>query len=431
MTFDQSKIRQAVLERRTGICSFLLDFIKQNQMKTTLLAVCPNSEAVLEGAIVAAQKANAPLLYAVTLNQVDLDGGYTGWTQTELVKKIKSLSERYSFSEPTAICLDHGGPWLKDNQKQWDFQSTMAAVQKSLEACLDAQYDLLHIDTTLDPWYTDASVPLHLVVNRAVEFIRYAEDYRRKKGYLPVDYEVGSEEVNGGLTEVKVFQEFLHSLQQQLRLSGLGVWPSFIVGQVGTDLHTSSFDRRIAGKLVETLRPYGSVLKGHYTDFVDNPELYPTCGVGAANIGPEFTAVEYQALRELEKREQQFHQQGKIKALSHLGLALRDTVVDSGRWKKWLHKNEKEIPFSQLTEERQDWLVQTGSRYIWTADKVQQARKLLYENLHEQGIHAHQRVIDTISDSIFKYYKAFNLLGLTSKIESKLLRVLNNPYIST
>ncbi len=418
MTINNNKIRQAALEQNVGICRYLLESIKQSKRQTTLLAVCPNSEAVLEGAIVASKRANAPLLYAVTLNQVDVDRGYTGWTQADVVQKTKYFIEKYESTQPTAICLDHGGPWLKDNQKHWDTPSTMTAIRKSIEACLDAKYDLLHIDTTLDPGYGDQPVPLHLVVDRAVELIKYAENYRCKKGYNPVDYEVGSEEVNGGLTQINIFQEYLRSLKQQLH--DVGVWPCFIVGQVGTDLHTTTFDREITGKLVDALRPYNSALKGHYTDFVNNPELYPQCGVGAANIGPEFTAVEYQALRDLEKTELQLSQQGTIKTPSQISIALQNAVVGSGRWKKWLQEDEKEKSFEELTEERQNWLVQTGSRYIWTKDTVQQARIQLYTNLKEKNIDAHQIVIQKISDSIFRYYQAFNLINLTSEIESKL-----------
>ena len=44
----------------------------------TLLAVCPNSEAVLEAAVKVAAANNMPMLFAATLNQVDRDGGYTG-----------------------------------------------------------------------------------------------------------------------------------------------------------------------------------------------------------------------------------------------------------------------------------------------------------------------------------------------------------------
>ena len=183
-------------------------------------------------------------------------------------------------------------------------------------------------------------------------------------------------------------------------------------------------DHEIAGNLVRALSSYDSVLKGHYTDFVDNPALYPVYGVGAANIGPEFTAVECQALRDLEKKEQQFHKQRAIERTietpSQMGLALQNAVVESGRWKKWLSKDEIGKSFSELSQDRQDWLVQTGCRYIWTQDSVHQARKQLYVNLEKQGLDAHKIVIDRISDSIFGYYKAFNLIGLTSEIERNL-----------
>ena len=46
----------------------------------TLLAVCPNSEAVLEAAIRCAGAHQTPMLLAATLNQVDRDGSYTHWT---------------------------------------------------------------------------------------------------------------------------------------------------------------------------------------------------------------------------------------------------------------------------------------------------------------------------------------------------------------
>jgi len=39
--------------------------------KMTLLAVCPNSAAVTEAAVVAARRGRAPMLFAATLNQVD------------------------------------------------------------------------------------------------------------------------------------------------------------------------------------------------------------------------------------------------------------------------------------------------------------------------------------------------------------------------
>ena len=78
----------------------------------TLLAVCPNSEAVLKAALVAARDHRAPMLFAATLNQVDLDAGYTGWRQHDFVDLVRSYSREIGFAGTAVCCLDHGGPWL-------------------------------------------------------------------------------------------------------------------------------------------------------------------------------------------------------------------------------------------------------------------------------------------------------------------------------
>ncbi len=76
----------------------------------------------------------------------------------------------------------------------------------------------------------------------------------------------------------------------------LYAWPCFIVAKVGTDLHTSFFDPEVAERLNKTVEPLGSLIKGHYTDWVENPEKYPESGMGGANVGTEFTAEEFKAL---------------------------------------------------------------------------------------------------------------------------------------
>ncbi|MHB9127311.1 MAG: class II D-tagatose-bisphosphate aldolase non-catalytic subunit, partial [Candidatus Humimicrobiaceae bacterium] len=53
---------------------------KKENIKYTLFAACPNSYNVMVAALRSAKRANAPIKFAATLNQVDLDGGYTNWT---------------------------------------------------------------------------------------------------------------------------------------------------------------------------------------------------------------------------------------------------------------------------------------------------------------------------------------------------------------
>lgn len=96
----------------------------------------------------------------------------------------------------------------------------------------------------------------------------------------------------------------------------------------------------MARDLTARVRPYGSYIKGHYTDGVSNPEQYPLCGMGAANVGPEFTMSEYDALAELEVKEQEMDREGRVAQLSHITDVLKRLVCDSNRWRKWLHGDE-------------------------------------------------------------------------------------------
>jgi len=376
--------------------------------KATLLAVCPNSDIALRAAIHAAKKHQAPMLYAATLNQVDFDGGYTGWTPAVFAEQVKAAMADADFDGPVVLGLDHGGPWLKDKHRLegLSFTETMESVKKTLTACLDAGYGLLHIDPTVDVTLPKGTPPeITTVVDRTVEMIAHAEAYRMERGLAGVDYEVGTEEVHGGLTSEEHFRRFLEILKKALEEKGLaGAWPIFVVGQVGTDLHTTRFDKKLAGRLVGIAAEYGCVLKGHYTDSVDNPEDYPVAGIGGANVGPEFTTAEFETLAQLADREAAIDAEP-----SGIMDALESAVEASGRWKKWLLDQEQGRAFVELAPERRQWLVGTGCRYIWSAPLVQEARQRLYANLAVEGIDGDCLVLEAVSRCIGRYLETFGL----------------------
>lgn len=290
----------------------------------------------------------------------------------------------------------------------YDYEETMTEVKKSLEACIDAGYALLHIDPTVDITLgKDTPIPIQLVIDRTLEMIEHAETYRRNNKKPPISYEVGTEEVHGGLANMENFDKFLTGLDTGLKERNLeDSWPCFVVGKVGTDLHTSLFDPDMARKLTSHVKPYGALIKGHYSDYVDNPEDYPLSGMGGANVGPEFTEEEFIALMDLVKLEQ------KVGLDSGLQAALKKAVIDSNRWQKWLSKDEAGKNFNDLTKERQLWLMRTCSRYIWTADEVIDSRNRLYKNL-EGYRDADAYVIWHLKTSILKYFHNFNLIDFT------------------
>jgi hypothetical protein len=76
--------------------------------------------------------------------------------------------------------------------------------------------------------------------------LEFVENQLRRLGLPPVAYEVGTEEVHGGLVDYSNFHDFITGLRAGLETKGFShAWPCFIVGKVA---------------------PLGSLVKGHYTD---------------------------------------------------------------------------------------------------------------------------------------------------------------------
>jgi tagatose-1,6-bisphosphate aldolase non-catalytic subunit AgaZ/GatZ len=417
--------------------------LRQQGATITLLAVCPNSVAVLEAAVKVAAANRMPMLFAATLNQVDREGSYTGWTPNRFAAELKDFARKYAWDGPLYPCLDHGGPWLKDlhTLAGLSLQETMEEVKLSLVACMQAGYQLLHIDPTvdrtLDPGET---IAIETVVDRTVELIEHAELERVRLGLPPVSYEVGTEEVHGGLVDYSNFKTFIEGLRQSLVARGLGhAWPCFIVGKVGTDLHTTDFAPEAAQQLFDIVSPFGSLIKGHYTDWVSNPHEYPVRGMGGANIGPEFTAEEYLALADLCVKEEDLSRSQSTFRLSKFMAVLEQAVYDSGRWQKWLQPDEYQDSvqdrggedqeerggastdvrrvWNELSAERRAWLTQTGARYVWTAPPVLTARRTLYNNLSPIIPDPHQLVVDRIAHCMEKYVVAFRLFDSLALLE--------------
>ena len=382
----------------------------------TIFAACPNSPTVIRASLRAAKRNNAPIYFAATLNQIDCDGGYTGMTQEDFVRTVRFETERVNFTGDVIVAIDHGGPWLKDKQRteKWSVKDAMDGVKKSFEAAVLAGYDLIHVDPTVDINVPKGEIiDIHVVAARTVELIAHTEKFRKEHGIAPISYEVGTEEVHGGLADETTFDTFISELKKGLMVAGLpDVWPCFIVGKVGTDLDTTIFDGEVAKRLTSKVRPLGSYIKGHYTDDVANPEEYPLCGMGAANVGPEFTMSEYRALCELEELEKKFHAQGKVAVMSHMKEVLLQEVHDSHRWEKWLHADEQGKDLAELTEDRQDWIIATCCRYIWQQPRTLAARGFLYANLERLGIDAEEIVLGRIERDMDKYFRAFNLVGV-------------------
>ncbi len=385
-------------------------------IKRTVLAVCPNSTAVIRASFRAAKRNNAPICFAATLNQIDGDGGYTGLTQAEFTKMLEQEAAAVNYDGVYIVAVDHGGPWLKDIQakERWSLERAMGEVKKSFEDAVLAGYDLLHVDPTVDIFVPEGqTIDIGVVVGRTAELIDHVERFRRARKLPEVSYEVGTEEVHGGLADETTFDTFISELRRELNERSLGdVWPVFIVGKVGTDLHTTTFDPEVAGALTAKVAPHGSYIKGHYSDGVTNPEQYPQAGMGGANVGPEFTIGEYDALAELEQKELELASKGGVAKLSNITATLQLLVDASNRWQKWLQPDEKGLRLDELSPERRQWIVKTCARYVWQKPEALVARARLFDNLRRVGMEPEEILLGRIEHDMDKYFTAFNLVNL-------------------
>jgi len=134
--------------------------------------------------------------------------------------------------------------------------------------------------------------------------------------------------------------------------------------------------------------------------------------MGAANVGPEFTEKEYDALEELEELQQSLMDEGRIGKAAPMKTRLWDSVIKSGRWKKWLQDGEDPDNFYSVLPDRQKWLIKTGCRYIWEDPEVISVRSMLYRNIALQGIDAPGIVESSIENAMDRYFYRFNLTGL-------------------
>jgi D-tagatose-1,6-bisphosphate aldolase subunit GatZ/KbaZ len=414
------KLRERAATAGLPLMDFILNRIReleyQTGVKRTIFAACPNSVSVIRAALKSSKRCDAPVKFAATLNQVDLDGGYTGLTHSEFVKTIRLNCHNLNVQSPVIIAIDHGGPWLKDlhRTEKWPYEKTLAAVKKSFEAAIEAGFDLIHVDPTVDITLQGShQISIEVVAERTIELITHTEKFRTRNNYPRISYEVGTEEVHGGLADLKLFRQFLDLLKQGLKREGIeDAWPCFVVGKVGTDLHTSTFDPLAARELTSIARSYGSLIKGHYSDNVTNPEAYPESGMGAANVGPEFTEKEYDGLIELEYLQQSLINEGRIGKPAEMKKQLWEAVIKSARWKKWLQPGEDPANFYSIAPERQEWLIKTGCRYIWEDPEVAAVRARLYRNINLQGIDASGIVESSIENAMDRYFYRFNLTGL-------------------
>ena len=361
--------------------------------RVTLLGVCPNTRLVTEAAVLASAEYRAPVMFAATLNQVDIDGGYTGWTPDRFANFVHAESDHRNV-EALPLCLDHGGPNIKDNHADLDYDKSLYEVKQSINACVAAGYQLIHIDCTVPAF---PSEPLDSIVDRTVELIEFTEHCVNQVGQSAVDYEIGTDEVEGGITEPGEFEYFVHQIVRRLKAGRLPL-PVFVVAQVGTSLETTTLDEAAAKTCKSIASNYGIGLKCHYGDYTVPRDVFRRIGAAGVNVGPEFSAVQFRAFDSLGTDESR-----------DLIDQVRRQVIEGDRWRKWLLEGEPAM-FEMLSDDRKTFLLENCSRYVWANPQIQMRMFAMFEK--DKSIR--QYVVEEIKMAIARYLQACGLVNFFS-----------------
>ena len=385
--------------KTVGVMRRILSRLKER--KATLMCISPISKHVVYASISALRKVRAPVIYIASLNQVDVDGGYTGWTPEEfkayVFKAVKDLGVGSEI--PIILQLDHGGPWLKDKHiaLNYSYHEAVDNFLKSLEAFIKAGFNLIHIDATVDMEKSDRFAELETAANRTADLISYAEEFARQYDKC-VEYEIGSD--RWSYKPPEVLESFIKKVLSELKRRGIDESKVvFVATDVGTEVRPGNKAEPSTVKAFSSLvLNYGLYLKVHSGDYLENPEILPENNVGGVNIGPVYAHIKYSAVKNLLL--EKLSKETALKLLSELN----NLVAFGDKLAKYVSEDINKV---------EEYRIGLASRYIWS---TVQAEAFLDKVASCTGINVRLYLIDRLSKEIEQYAVKLGLSDLAKDL---------------
>lgn len=408
----------------------LMSGLERTKRRATMLGIGPVSENVIRASFQVAVEEGFPPMFIASRNQVDLKefgSGYLmgGMDQRGFTGLLGRIAKEEAYSGPLFICRDHGGPWQRNAELDDKLppREAMELAKRSFKGDVEAGFNYLHIDPTKCPHKHSPDD----LVRWTVELVEYCESIRLKEGLPAIDYEIGTEDIQGGDTSDSSFESFVAEAARQFRAKGLPL-PVCVVGQTGTltklNRNEGGFHASTARRLAGLARKHGIGFKEHNADYLDDMSLalHPDIGISGANVAPEFGYVETSALLELAEIEEEAVANGWTPAggTSGFARAVAVEVKAHAPWRKWVPSAMKKVDGDALFSDpvAGKTVVQVCGHYAYYDAKVAKAIERLYENMG--GIwgseKASEHVLSRIKESIRRYVRPFNMTGTNAML---------------
>jgi len=384
------------------------------------------SQIAVRAAFDACAAYDCPAVFIASRNQVDLHdlgGGYLmgGMDQGAFVCLLREAGDAAGYRGPVYVCRDHGGPWQRNAEldSRLPVAEAMAIARRSFAADIEAGFNYLHIDPTKCPHpYTQDDL-----VGWTAGLVAFCEATRNGLAAEPIDYEVGTEDIRGGLTTPDACEDFLQKLTARLAADGLPL-PTCVVGQTGTlcrtDRNVGRFDVDGTRRLVAIAAAHGIGFKEHNGDYLSaaSCRVHPDLGVTGMNVAPEFGLVETDALLALADLEAKLVREGWLPdaQASHLRELCRAKTFAHSPWPKWMTDEVKILPRERVEPDAalRRLIARVCGHYVYDDPEVKRARARLCANVDRFELveSAEAFVLGRVRAAIEFYLRHFRLHGV-------------------
>ena len=373
--------------------------------RSTLLGVGPMSVNCVDAAIELSNQYDSPLMLIASRRQIDSEdfgGGYVNnWSTDRFADYVIENDKKGKI----LLARDHGGPWQNELEKEQKLglRKAMESAKASYQADIDAGFQILHIDPSVDIHGTPSTDE---VLDRVFELYEFCWSHAQRTG-KEVIFEIGTEEQSGSTNTQEELDYTLEKIKQFCDKNHLPR-PTFVVIQTGTRVmemrNVGSFDTplRVAEelpaeiqvpKMVQICHQHGIFMKEHNADYLSDEALqwHPRLGIHAANIAPEFGVAETKALVHC------LEQNG----LQKLADSFLEFAFGSRKWEKWM------IDGSGATDRDRAMI---AGHYIFSTPECHEIKNHAERELSQNGIDLNSELKEAVKKSIFRYMSNFRLV---------------------
>jgi len=373
--------------------------------RCTLLGVGPMSINCIDATIELANDYDAMIMLVASRRQIDSKEFGGGYVNNWITEQFADYVIEHDKKGKVLLARDHGGPWQNPSEVESNLslRRAMESAKSSYAADLDAGFQILHIDPSID---IHGQPNIDEVLDRIFELYEFCWGYAQRIG-KEVLFEIGTEEQSGSTNKQEELDYVLNSMQVFCKRNKM-IFPLFVVMQTGTRVmetrNIGSYDLHIRvaeeippeiqiPKMVELCNRYGIFMKVHNADYLSDEAIkwFPRLGIHAANVAPEFGLAETKALIYLLENND----------LLILANRFLQIAYDSDKWKKWMVNDT-------IASDREKSFI--AGHYVFSNLEIVDLFAEASSILGRKGIDLNKYLKEQIKESIIRYLRNFRLI---------------------